>query len=696
MSRLFHPFGRACAVAMTVTCAICAAPSDARGDEGMWPFDRVPREAIRKRYGVAIDDAWLEHLRLASVRFNNGGSGSFVSATGLVLTNHHVGADCVAKLGRSGRDYLATGFVAGPDGAEAKCPDLEVNQLLGIEDVTAKVQSARNGVAGEKEANTAVKAAMSRIERECTEQRKVRCDVVTLYAGARYDLYTYRKYTDVRLVFAPEQPIAFFGGDADNFTFPRFDLDMAIFRVYDGDKPLVPSQWLKWKNAGPSDGDTVFVSGHPGSTGRMLTVAQLHRLRDTLYPAFLAQVGRDHELLTAYAAEGTEPARQAKKGLFGAENGRKAVRGYLRGLLDKGLMKRKADDEAALRRAMANDRALAAAYGSVFDDVARAQTLYGELHPRVSVLEEATRSSLFGIARHLVRMAKEKTKPSDDRLREYRDSNLESLTHSLLSPAPIYGGVEAVYLRSWLERVERVLGAKSPLAKVILDGKTPAYRARELASGTQLSDVFARRALLERGQAGVDASTDPMIVVLRALDDEARAVRKRVEDEVEAPMRRSGERIAALTFAVRGADLAPDATFTLRLSYGVVRGYDEGGKHVPWATDFAGLLAHATGKEPYRLPERWLAHKGELEPRTRFNFVSTTDIIGGNSGSPVVDAKGELVGLIFDGNLSSLANRFIYADTTERAVSVTTSAMGEALRKVYAAESLAQELGAGP
>jgi hypothetical protein len=677
----------------------------------MWPFDMVPKEQIQKDHGVTLTDAWLDHVRLSSVRFSVGGSGSFVSATGLVLTNHHVASDCISKLASQQKDYLGTGFLAGPDGPEAKCPDLELNQLVSIEDVTDTVRAAKIAGMSDADANAAMKGAMARIEKACTDKGVSasgaleaphatgvtrRCDVVTLYAGGKYHLYSYNKYTDVRLVFAPEQSIAFFGGDPDNFTYPRYDLDLAIFRVYTEDKPLAAKDFLKWNADGPKDGDTVFVSGHPGSTDRMDTTAQLARLRDLVYPYYLDQAARERGALRTLAHANAEGARESRAPLFRIENGIKAVTGYEAGLENPALMKKQADREAALRKAIAADPKMQSEYGPAFADVERAQKAVDALYRPYAAIERASRSDLFQIARSLVRLPRELATPNERRLKEYRDSNLDSLKIQLFSTAPIYGAVEVALIRTWLDRMVRDLGADDETVKAVLDGRSTERTARELVAGTRLTDLNARRALYDAGAIGIDASSDPMVKLLVLLDRPARAIRKRYEDEVEGPMRQAGQKIAQAVFAVRGTSVYPDATFTLRLSPGVVTGYSERGKAIAWATDFAGLYAHATGTEPRKLPKRWLDASATVNSKTPLDFVSTNDIIGGNSGSPVVSASGDLVGLVFDGNLSSLPNRFVYGETTERAVSVDTAGMLEALAHVYGAGALVSELLAAP
>src|ERR1700690_505144 len=493
-----------------VAAALLAVPI-ARADEGMWPFDTVPRQRIEQAHHVALTDAWLDHVRLASVRFNVGGSGSFVSPRGLVLTNHHVAGDCIAKLASPSRDYLATGYLAGKDGPEAACPDLEVDELVSTEDVSQRVHDARIAGMSDAEGNRAMKGAMSVIEKECHEATKLRCDVVTLYAGAMYHLYRYRRYTDVRLVFAPEGDIAFFGGDQDNFTFPRFDLDLAIFRVYDQGQPLAPKDWLRWNARGPKDGDVVFISGHPGRTSRNATVAELDVLRDVVYPHTIARMGIWREGLLRWAATGEEAKRQAREAMFGVENSLKALGGFERGLRDVALMRTKSDMERRLRAAVEADPTLKSKFSGAWDDIARVEKVYAEMIPRYEALEAGLGGPLLRFARALVRLPSERSLPNDQRLPEYRETALEELSLHVLSPAPLYPGVEGAYVAQWLQALKDALGAREPLVENVLAGRSPQQAAREIVANSKLYDLYARRALWEGGQAAVDASTDPLI-----------------------------------------------------------------------------------------------------------------------------------------------------------------------------------------
>jgi Peptidase S46 len=663
----------------------------ASADEGMWPFDMVPVQRIAQEHRVTLTPQWLDHVRLASVRFNSGGSGSFVSSRGLVLTNHHVASDCIAKIATPDHDYLAAGYLAGKDGPEVKCPDLEIDQLVSIADVTPQVQAAKQEGMSDADANRAMKAQMASIEKECHDSTGLRCDVVTLYAGAMYRLYRYHRYTDVRLVFAPEADIAFFGGDPDNFNYPRYDLDMALFRIYENDQALAPADYLQWNAAGPREGDTVFTSGHPGRTSRDDTVAELAVMRDVVYPRILDIRRAWRANLYAWAKTGPEAKRQAREALFGVENSLKAYIGFEAGLRDAALMGKKQKEEKKLRAGVQANAELYAKYGPMWEAIASVQKTYASMYPRYQALE-GLGGTLLRTARHLVRLPAQRALPNADRLPEYRETSLDELKSHVLSPAPIYPGVEEAFVKEWLVLLVSQLGDKDPAVQRILGGETPERAAAAIVAQSRLFDLYARKALWDGGQAAVDASTDPLVVAMRAIEPQAMAVRKHYDDTVEAPMRALRTKVAQATFAVEGTQVAPDATFTLRLSVGVVKGYDVGGKYVPWSTDFAGMFRHATGVEPLKLPQRWLDAKPKLQLATPLNFLSTNDIIGGNSGSPVIGAAGDLVGLIFDGNLPSLPDQFIYQDTTARAVSVNTAGMLEALRVVYGADALAEEL----
>ncbi|MGB8918343.1 MAG: S46 family peptidase [Candidatus Sulfotelmatobacter sp.] len=682
------------------TClALCFVFSTvASADEGMWLYNEAPKDKIKAKYGFELTQQWLDHVRLSSVRFNNGGSGSFVSADGLTFTNHHVGAGCVQQLSTEGHDYIKAGFYAKTQADEAKCPNLELNQLVGIEDVTDKVNAGVKPEMSAADAGQAQRAAMSQVEKECATSTGLRCDVVTFYSGQVYNLYKYKKYTDVRLVFAPEFDAAFFGGDPDNFTYPRYDLDITFFRVYEDGKPARLENYLRWSRTGVKDGDLIFVSGHPGTTNRQQTMAQLEFTRDVAYPMALATLKRRIELLQEFSKQSEENARIAKEDIFGLQNSQKALTGYESGLLDKSIMHAKAADEAKLQGSYKAD-ARNAGTPDPWDEIAQAMKLQREIYPQLIYLERM-RGFVFGAglpltARLLVRAAEEKPKPNGDRLREFRDSALPSLEQQLFSTAPVYKSLETVLLADSLAEMRDALGKDNSDVQKVLNGRTPADAAKDIIAGTKLDDVAVRKQLYEGGQAAIAASNDPLIVAMRAIEPDALAARKQFDDKIDSVVRRDGTLIAKARFAQSGFAQPPDATFTLRLSYGAVKGYEENGKHIPYFTTMGGAYEHAAehnNQPPYNLPESWMNAKAKLDLKTPMNFVSTADIIGGNSGSPTVNKQGEVVGIIFDGNIESLPGNFAYSDVQSRAVSVDSRGIQEALRKIYGATALADEL----
>jgi hypothetical protein len=674
-------------------------------NEGMWLFNAPPLKQLKEKYHFQPTPQWLEHLQKASVRFNSGGSGSFVSPNGLVITNHHVGADCLQKMGDPQHNYVRDGFYAKTQAEEKKCADLELNVLMSIEDVTARVTGAVKPGMTSEQAASARNAAIAAIEKENKDKTGLRSDVVTLYHGAVYNLYRYKRYDDVRLVFAPEQQIAFYGGDPDNFEYPRYDLDICIFRVYENGKPAKIDHFLKINPAGPSDGELIFVSGNPGKTDRELTLAELADIRDRFLPYLLSMFYRREVLELAYSARSIENARKARDDLFGDQNNRKRYNGYLAGLLDPQIWSALEARERNLRHAMARQAQLRSALAA-YDRIKNAQGEIAKIAPLYNYLEiERQRSTtyrpprafvgnLFKYARMLVRAAEERAKPNGERLPEFRDSALDSLELELFSTEPIYEDYEIVRLSDSLTDFTTQFGPEDPLVQKVLAEKSPHQRAVELVTGTKLKDVAARKDLYQKDVAALRAAHDPMMELALLVDGPAREARKAYDAQEEIKKQAYAE-IAKARFAIEGASSYPDATFTLRLSYGTVRGYEQESKHVPAFTDFAGLYQRAAEHDyrpPFDLPKRWLDRKGELNLATKFNFVSDADIIGGNSGSPVVNEANEFVGIIFDGNIQSLVLDCIYTDTQARALSVASAAIIEALRKVYEANLLADEL----
>ena len=680
-----------------VAVLIMSTFSATLADEGMWPFNNVPRAEIKRRYGFEVTDAWLRKVQMASVRFNNGGSGSFVSSDGLVLTNHHVASDTLQKISTPQKDYVKDGFYARTRAEEVKAPDLELNVLQGVEGVTDRVNSAVRPGMTPAEANAARRAAIAAIEKESLGATGLRSDVVTLYQGGQYDLYRYKKYTDVRLVFAPEFAAAFFGGDPDNFTFPRYDFDMALFRIYENDKPIKVENYFKWSKTGARNGELVFVSGHPGSTARLNTVAHLEYLRDTGIPFVVKRLNRVHASLTKYSAQGEERARRAQEDLFSIENSLKLYRGQLEGLRDRTLMARKLKAESALRKSVASDPKKQQEYGDAWDAIAKGRKALPAYFLELSFLENgaAFTSEYFDYARTLVRMAAESSKPNTERLPEYTDARRASLELNLYSPAPVYDDFEKIKLADSLAFMRDEMGAEHPLVKQVLAGKSPETRAAELIDATTLKSADARKQFAAGGMKAIQESADPMIALAREVDEQSRAVRKRYEAEVQGVERPNYAKIARALFEVQGTKLYPDATFTLRLSYGAVKGYRENGHWVGPFTTLGGVFLRSAkfrNKFPFNLPPSWFAKKSAVNLGTPYNFVSTNDIIGGNSGSPVINRNAELVGLIFDGNIQSLVGNFVYDEAQNRAVSVDVRAMIEGLRNIYGATEIVEEL----
>jgi hypothetical protein len=669
----------------------------ALADEGMWTFNNVPKNEIKKRYGFTVSDEWLRKVQLGSVRFNSGGSGSFISPDGLVLTNHHVASETLQKISTEQIDYLRKGFYAKGRGQEIQAPDLELNVLDSLEDVTARVNGAVKEGMATAEANAARRAAIAEIEKESTEKSGLRSDVVSLYQGGQYNLYRYKKYTDVRLVFAPEFEIAFFGGDPDNFNFPRYNLDMAIFRVYENGQPAKTPNYFKWSTSGAKAGELVFVSGHPGSTQRLNTVAHLEYLRDHGLPYTLKVLKTRRKALQTYGGLGEEQARRAHEDLLNIENSLKAYEGQYAGLKDKTIMAKKSAAEAALRKQVAANPKAGKEQQRAWEAIALGRGNFADYFKEHSMIANgaAFNSTLFAMARAIVRLVAESARPNAERLPEYTDARRSSLELQLYSPAPIYDDLEKITLANSLTFMRDELGATHEMVKKILAGKTPEARAAELVDGSKLKAVDDRKQLVNGGAKAIAESNDAMIVLARTVDEAARALQKRYETQVQANENANYSLIARAKFDAEGTRVYPDATFTLRLSYGAVKGYQENGRLVAPFTDFAGVFKRADkfgNKDPYKLPESWTSKKAQLNLQTPFNFVSTNDIIGGNSGSPVINKEGRIVGLAFDGNIHSTGGAYGFDAALNRCVSVSSQIILEGLRKIYGAKALADEL----
>ena len=683
---------------LALASLIACAP--AFGDAGMWTFHDFPAALVKREYGADINGAWLDRVRTATIRLANC-TASFVSPEGLILTNHHCAEACLDDNSSAQRNLVHDGFLARTRAEELKCGTQIADVLMEMENVTGKVADAVRGL-DDKAANDQRKKTLTQLEQSCEEQSRnarsgpLKCESVDLYQGGQYWLYKYRRYADVRLVFAPERAIASFGGDPDNFQFPRWDLDMSVLRAYGPDgKPARTPNFLAFRPQGPNADELVFVSGHPGTTDRLLTVAQLETLRNVVLPRWLLRNSELRGRYIEFGKTGAEPNRIVQDPLNTLENAIKVRRKQLDALLDDRLLDAKRSEEKELRAKVAADQTLAAETGDPWSDIAAAQAHERELYLPYTFIEQAAgfNSALFRDARTLVRAAAERPKSNTERLREYSDAALPRIEQTLLAPTPVYPQLEKMTLSFSLERMREWLGPDAPLVRQLLVKDSPDTLAARVVDGSHLGDPKVRQQLWEGGAAALDAAHDPMIELARAVDPEARAVRKRHEDEVEAVESAGSEKIARARFKIYGTSVPPDATFTLRLNFGTVKGWREGTHDVEPFTHLARLYERATDQDPFRLPDKWLALRSQLDADTRFDFSSTNDIVGGNSGSPAIDARGRIVGLMFDGNIHSIAGTYWYDPVLNRSVAVDTTIMVAALRKVYQADALLKEMG---
>ena len=680
------------ALAMAALVSLSAA---AVADEGMWTIDNFPSERVAERYGTDVNDKWLQSAQLATTRLENGCTGSFASPDGLILTNNHCTWGCIRNLSSAERNLSDEGFMARTRDEELQCPGQQISVLLDFDDVTDDIAAAISGL-DDTEANDVRKAKLTDLESACEAKSdgKLNCEAVSLYNGGQYFIYKYKRYDDVRLVFAPELDIAAFGGDPDNFNFPRWCLDMTFLRAYEDGKPASTPNYLSWRKAGPQNGDPVFITGHPGSTDRLLTMSQLKFLRDVSYPNWLLRYSELRGRMLAWADTGDEAARVVQQRILGIENGIKVRRNLLKALQNDTMMAEKAADEAALREAVAADPGLSKMYGEAWDIIDGAVQAHRNFYEEHLFIEDAAglQGDLFNYARTIVRGTAERELPNNERLRAYTDTALPQVEQGLLADRPISTEYEKLRLTFSLDKMREWLGPDSPYVHTILGNESPQSLASSLIDGTGLADPAFREALWKGGKSVVNASNDPMIRLALAIDADARALRKRYEDEVEAPRIRGEEMIADARFKVFGTDTYPDATFTLRVTFGAVEGWEERGKPVDPFTQTNRLFERTTGQRPFMLPDTWLRAREDLNPDTPFNFVATTDITGGNSGSPMMAADGSLIGLAFDGNIHSIAGNYWFDDSINRTVGVNTAIMLEALDVVYGADHLIEEL----
>jgi hypothetical protein len=662
-------------------------------DEGMWLLTSPPAAVLKSKHNFEPSKEWLLHMQRSVVRFETGGTGSLVSADGLVMTNHHVGSDSIAKLSTPENDLLAKGFLARTHAEELKCPDLELRVLWEIEDVTDKVRGSEKPGMSTADAGAARRKVMSEIEKASQEKTGLTSQVVTLYQGGKYHLYRYKSFTDVRLVFAPEQAIAFFGGDTDNFEFPRFNLDCAFFRIYENGKPLKAEHFLKWSENGAADGESVFVFGHPGRTRRLYTTDHMKFLRDVEIPERLNRTRRSEIILQGFAGRGAKFDYMAKDDIHGVANGRKVITGLLQGLQDPRLMAIKADAESDLR-SFIEQSDKAREWGSAFEAIANAQSAHRAFQvERQSINALAGSGALMSRAHAILQLGTELAKPSSERLTEYGDSRLPAVYLNLYSPEPLYAELEIEKLASGLGLIAERLGGDHPIVVAALDGKSPRDRAAEAIAGTKLFDVAARKALVEGGIKAIEASNDPLIAIAKAIEPRWRELRKQFDDTVDSAEKASYAKLAAARFAKFGESVYPDATFTLRMSLGTVKGVER--DKTPAFTTFGGAFERAAERSEqidFKLPESWNKAKATLELKTPFNLIADCDIIGGNSGSPMVNKSGEVVGLIFDGNVYSLTGDVFFDPVNSRSVAVDSRGLMAALDTVYGATELVKEL----
>jgi hypothetical protein len=673
--------------------AFVAMSATVAADEGMWTLDNFPKVAVEKKYGAKITDAWLQTVQSSVARMDSGCSASFVSPNGLVLTNHHCAVSCISQNSSNDRDLAADGFVADRPDDELSCPTDSVSVLLETEEITARVTEATKGK-GDAEAGEVRRQTLKRAVQDCEDKTRLKCESVALYNGGQHWLYKYRRYDDVRLVFAPESAIAAFGGDPDNFNFPRWALDMTLMRVYENGEAAQTPDYLRWRKEGLEPGEAMFVAGHPGNTQRLLTVADLKFRRNVSIPHWLMRNVELRGRYIQYATAGGEAYRTVQDPLQTLENGIKVLRNELDALHNDDQLTKKAEDERALKAAIAADPALAAEVGSAWTDIERANETYLEFRDDFYFIEvgAAFGGVLFDYARALVRRAAEAEKPNEDRLRPYTDAALPRTEQLILAEQPFYPELEVLQLSFSLDKMREYLGPDSSFVHQILGDKSPAALAEALVAGSELADPIVRAQLWEANFETIKKSQDPMIRLALDVDEEARALRKRYEDEVEAPTDQAYEKIAKARFAIQGTGTYPDATFTLRVTYGAHVGWNERGKEIrPWTT-VSELFPRVTGEEPFGLPDSWAEAAAKMPGETKFNFVGTTDIIGGNSGSPVIDKDGKLVGLVFDGNIHSISGSFWFDGELNRTIAVHPQVMLESLRSIYKADHLLEEM----
>lgn len=679
-------------VSLLLLLSLVTMHNNSSADEGMWTFDNPPTKQLEKKYSFKLSDEWLNHVRLSSVRFSDGGSGSFVSKNGLVITNHHVAVGQIQKLSSEGNDLVTNGYYAESREKELKCKDLELNVLIDMKNVTDQIRKSSEGKKG-KDAVDARNNEAARLEKEVKDKTGLKAQLVTLYDGGEYWIYSYKKYDDVRLVFAPERQAAYFGGDFDNFTYPRWDLDITFFRVYEDGKPIESQNFLKWNTTAPKEDQLVFITGHPGSTDRLMTYHELEMMRNESYPLYLKLIENKINTLREYSKLGEEQERRALIEIFGLENSKKAMAGTLQGLKEQYLMDKKLYEEKSLKNIINSDKNLSEKYNGVWEEIEELSNKSNEIGKKSTF--HSLGSSLASKALGIVRFIVETQKPENDRLPGYHSADIEGMKFRLLSPAPVYIDFEkAKFIGALQFALDNT--KDDPFIKLVLNGKTPKQRADELFDNTKIQDVEFRKKLMEGGSKGLSDCKDPLIILAQQIDPTLRQEMKEYQDVIQSKMVAAQEKIADARFEVYGKNTYPDATFSLRITYGSVKGYPMNGTIAPVKTTLYGLYDRAlsfAGKEDFELPQRYWDRRERLDLSKSVNFVSTCDIIGGNSGSPTINEKAEFIGIVFDGNVESLPGRFIYDETKNRAVSCSAEYISYTLRNLYDAQKLAEELG---
>lgn len=653
-------------------------------EEGMWPLNMVPQKEIQAKYGVTLSEEWLLQVQKACLRISLGGSGAFVSSQGLILTNHHVGSEAIYNLSIKENNLIEKGFYAPSPEQELKCPNMYVDQLISIADITEEVELEMQGLTSGADKERVQQEVVSRLKTEYQARTSLQPQLITLYGGAKYQLYLYKRYTDIRLVFAPEKAIAFFGGDQDNFEYPRYNLDICFFRAYENDKPVVTDDYLPWSTSGPKPSELLVVGGNPGHTARLYTTAHLAFFKNEELPFILRLVSKKLKVVEEFAKKSGENGRIASEQISRLQNTSKAFNGISQGLKNNVIIHQKKAFEAALEK----KQNIAPALQNLEQALKEAKPIY----PSYMILEGmgSNYCTLYRWAKQFVRLSEELQKPDNERLKEYTDTELPTLKLALLSSQPIYPSLEKVNFTCGLKFLKKIIGSRFPFKK-----ESPDEIGRRLIENTRLADLEYRKELWNHPEK-VKTSPDPLIQLALALDPLARELRKKIEDNLESVKKESYAQITAALFRQFGETIYPDATFSLRLSMGTLRGYQEKRVLLPPMTTLAETFQHAKAHHsegPFQLPPSWEQRKESLEKnQTGFNFVSTHDIVGGNSGSPMINLNKELVGLIFDGNIYSLIWDYQYNDEQGRAISVHSHAILEALEKIYQATPLVTEL----